>query len=523
MSQLNQKGTLSNNGIGNGRAVSGNGNVQHKKSHEQELFEIVVSTLYGKDQNFYESQTATLKRLENAVIEVVKSGNLDFIANAIIYARTNMHIRTMPLLLVGYFAKALRDQGKTYLPLRKVVCDVIQRADQIADMVSVAKMLFGAVKPKSGKGATGVQQMPMAFKRGIADAFNKFDEYSFAKYNRDGEVKLKDVLRIVHPHSKNEAQGILFEKIMKDTLETPYTWETRLTANGQLPESERLSKKDIWTELVKSGEMGYMALLRNLRNISEAQLNPDDEKEYVCNVISDRDAVLKSKQFPYAFLNAYDAIESVGSSRLKTAISIALDHSLSNLPVIGDNVWIIMDCSQSMTQTNQGGVQLVNSPLKTASIFTAALAKANADARNLKITMFSDRAEMVNVNTSDSIMSIAQGIFKKSYGGGTNMGAALELKKTLGFEPDTIVIISDMEVNRLSGGTVPSGFAPEAIKIALNLNSRDSTPIGEKAGWYQLAGWSEKLFAMIPAMRTGKTVVQTLSVPYLGMGIKKLG
>ena len=514
MSSINKRGTSANNGLG----YSGNGNLQEKKSPEQELYEIAVSTLYGKDQNFYESQNATLQRLIGAVDKVVKKGNLDFIANTIVHARTNMNIRTMPIVLVGVFAKALRDNKKTYPQLRQVVRDVIQRADQITDMIAVGKMFFGAPKDKKNKDRLGVQKMPMAMKRGIADAFNKFNEYGFAKYNRSGETKLRDALQIVHPVAKDTLQGQIFEKIMKDTLEMPYTWETRLSANGQLKGVEQLSKKDIWTELVKSGDLGYMALLRNLRNIVEAEIDTKVLKEFVCDVIANKDNVRKSKQFPFAFLNAYNAVQSFGNNHIVNAITDALDHSFANLPKVGEHIWIIMDVSGSMTMGGDG----VNTPLKTACLFSAALAKANGDAENIKLTMFSDRAEMVAMNTRDSIMSMTQALERKSYGGGTQLGTALKLKSKLGFEPDTVFILSDMEVNRLSGYDIKDVFKDTAVKIAINLNSRDTTPIGEKDGWYQLAGWSEKLFDFIPAMRNGQSVVQVLSVPYLGLGVKKM-
>ena len=161
--------------------------------------------------------------------------------------------------------------------------------------------------------------------------------------------------------------------------------------------------------------------------------------------------------------------------------------------------------------------------IKTACLFAGALAKANANASNMVVTMFSDNAKNHSINTNNSILSISADLESKVYGGGTNLEAALAMKDKLGFEPDTIVVLSDMEVNQLRGGTVPKTFCPDAIKIAINLNSRDSTPIGEKAGWYQLAGWSEKLFDFIPAMRDGVTVVETLSKPYLGYnGVKRL-
>lgn len=483
------------------QGVSYNGNPQDVKNAEQQLYEIVVSSLFGKD-TFYESNDERLDRLDQAVVTVVRKGNLDFIANSIVRARSVMNIRSMPIILAVLFARALREQGKQYPQLRQVVCDVIQRADQITDMYAVALGVFGDKK-----------LIPMAIKRGVGDAFNKYDEYSLAKYNTKGTVKLRDVLRIVHPKAVNAEKGQLFEKVMKDTLAVPYTWETALSTNGQLPESERKSDKQLWTELVHSGELGYMALLRNLRNILEAGLDAET-MDTVYARLSDKEEVAKSKQLPFRFKAALEAVESLAPAKLTRAIHRAIDVSLANLPKIGDNIWIIVDASGSME----------GQPYDTAAMFAAALAKANADAANVKVTIFSNDAKHVTLNTDNSVMSLVEKMQKEIYGGGTNLGAALALKNKLGFEPDTVVLFSDMQVNQLTDYRNRSGnmaisklFVPETIKIAVNLNGYETTPVSEIDGWYQLSGWSERLFDFIPAMRNKQSATKVLSVPYAGV------
>jgi len=188
-------------------AYSYNGNPQFLKNAEQQLYEVVTMTLYGKDE-FYESSNDRLRRLRELLSSVVANKNFDFLANLIVHARTNMNIRTMPIILCVEFAKALSDNRKlfldqittikqsangreltdaenikiatfqskaeqfTYNDMRRVVCDVIQRADQITDLYAYALSVFG------GKNA-----VPMAIRRGVADAFEKFNEYSLAKWN----------------------------------------------------------------------------------------------------------------------------------------------------------------------------------------------------------------------------------------------------------------------------------------------------------------------------------------------------
>ena len=88
----------------------------------------------------------------------------------------------------------------------------------------------------------------------------------------------------------------------------------------------------------------YMAILRNLRNITQAGVS----KEYVdkvCRAIQDEYAIKNSKQLPVRFLSAYEAIneKSKGlfesdvniAAKFKKAASVALQMSTeTNVPKI---------------------------------------------------------------------------------------------------------------------------------------------------------------------------------------------
>lgn len=505
MSALNKKGVAPVSH----KVVSFEGNTQDVKAAEQQLYEALVMTMWGKD-SFYESNDDRLARLKTVLADIVKRNNFSFIGNAIIYARTVMNIRSMPVIIAVEFARELRDQKKQYLQLRNVITDVIQRADQITDLYAYALAVFG---DKS--------KVPMAIRRGVADAFNKFNEYQFGKYNRDGVVKLKDVLRIVHPTGKTPTQGELFAKIMKDELATPNTWETKMSANGQKSEEDKKTKAEIWTDLVKSGDVGYMALLRNLRNIIDAGVDNATIKDYVAKTLADPVQVKKSKQLPFSFLTAYEAIGDRPNVLIRDAIEEAVDHSLANLPNLGKNVWIIIDCSLSMRSGAISGT-----PIKTAALFAAALYKAQKDAENVTVTMFSDAASHVHqyISRKSSVLFNTNALMQKTTGGGTNLWAALEKKEGLGFEPDTVVLFSDMQVTRLSeSNRKVIAFTPDTLKVAVNLEAYESTPVIQGNGWYQLGGFSERMFDFIPAMKAKHSVTKVLSQPYFGItGAKNL-
>jgi 60 kDa SS-A/Ro ribonucleoprotein len=486
-------------------AVSHNGNPQYAKSAEQDLFEIAVSTLYGND-TYYETTDDKVNRLKKHVDVLVVNDKAHFIANLAVFARKTMLIRTMPIVLIVELADALRRHNKSLPGLKNAIAAVIDRADGLTELYAYALAVFGSKN-----------KVPMSIKNGVAKAFNKFDEYQYGKYNSKAAVKLKDLLRIVHPTPKDELQSTLFQKIMTETVSTPKTWETELSAAGQVGKS----KSEVWTEMIASGKLGYMATLRNLRNILEAGV-ANESITVVANRLADPEQVKKSKQFPFAFVKAAQAIDpSFGvtnrygfssshaksgadnqRSKLLNAISMALDASVNNMPRLGDGVAIIIDCSGSMQ-----GV-----PFDTACLLAAAAAKSNSLASNMAVIMFSDNAQKVDIRTNDSVMSIYEKLQRYNAGGGTNLQAALNLVPNLGFTPDVAFVLSDMQVNMLSGPQAANRvFKKNILKLAFNLSAYGSTPMSEIDGWIQLAGFSERIFDYISYKEKGPSVVEMLN------------
>jgi hypothetical protein len=493
--------------IGAELSTSHNGNVQLHKAEKQELFELVVASLFGKDR-FYETADQAVSRVKKLTNKLVKLGELNFVANLAVFARREIGMRNMPVVLAVEFLNATRALKKEFNHGRHLISGVAQRADQIMDVFAYAKGVFGSKN-----------KMPLAIKKGLNDALNSFDEYQFGKYNRSNEVKLTDVMRVVHPVPKDEAQGILFGKIMKDELATPFTWETELSANGQLPKDQQRSKYSIWTDLVKSNRLGFQALVMNLRNIVEAVKEsniPVQNELYtlVAEKLSDVKSVQKSRMFPVQIYTAFEAVESIAPTVIKTAISQALDASCANIGSLGEDAWVIIDVSGSME----------GKPLKIASIFAAAVFKANAGNR-MKVTMFSDKADHIELkNHSDqSVLGLAQFIQLKSYGGGTNLTAALKLKPSIGFEPKALMVFSDMQIDRLTGSygwggnrgdtfpDVSKLFSKNCSKIAFNLNAYRDTPLHELQGFFQMSGYSDKIFKFMNLKNEGESIVEALS------------
>ena len=283
---------------------------------EWELYTTVVTTM-GVEDKFYEGGEERVRRIAD-LVRKVKS---EFVAQLAVYTREEMHLRSVPLLLLVELANC--HQGDSLVS--RAVGRTIQRADEITELLMC--YLWRTGKPD-------LSGLSCQLRKGLAEAFNKFDEYQFAKYNRKNrKVTLRDALALVHPKPKDDRQADIFRKIMSDTLETPVTWETELSAVGQRhfesEEEKEEAKREVWRKLVQSHRLGYMATLRNLRNM--LKLGMDEETmQMVCDYIADPEAVRKSKQLPFRFLSAFLELttmkKDVDSSTIRT-----LGYKLSSL------------------------------------------------------------------------------------------------------------------------------------------------------------------------------------------------
>jgi hypothetical protein len=162
----------------------------YKMTPAQELYAAVVTaTLSDK---FYETGNGRLVRLR----ALVAQNDPIFVAKLAIYARERMHLRSVPLVLAIELAKIHRGDDL----LSRLIGRVIQRADEITEMLA----FYAQANERDG--AKQLNRLSKQVQKGIVLAFNKFDAFQFAKYDREGTaVKLRDALFLTHPVAKDAA------------------------------------------------------------------------------------------------------------------------------------------------------------------------------------------------------------------------------------------------------------------------------------------------------------------------------
>lgn len=473
----------------------------YRQTSELELVRLVVTFMFG-ESTFYEGADDRITRMRQLINDLVKQGKADFVAKLGVYTRTQMNMRTVSIAIQVELAHALRVNGMSLDVLRNAVTMTISRADEITEMYAYALQVFGSKN-----------KVPQAIKKGVGDSFNKFDEYQFAKYNRKNEVKLRDVLRITHARPKNDRQSNIFEAIINDTLKTPDTWETKISTGGSTTEN--------WQAVADNSKTGYMALLRNLRNFVDNGVDLTN----VIRRLTDPQEVRRSKQLPYRFFTAYKELGGAVDSnefwmysttastkthpQLLAALETAFDLSVQNIPDLG-NTLLIVDTSRSMDSHISGNSNIRMYEL--AAVYAAAVWSASVTrGHKSMIVAFATNGKVINPGSARTpALQVAKQIIRegKNLGGGTNVHSAWQAAERANLIGDTIMVFTDMQFNDLARPRLyysNSSMKPENYgvansdtqKILLDLRGYKANPYTEVDGWYQLTGWSDKIFDLL--------------------------
>lgn len=337
------------------------GGAGYARDPKGELFLLAVTNM-ASEPTFYETARERDQRFATLVRECTLA-DPEWTARLLRWLRKDAHLRSASLIGAAEFTKARLDAGLAGMS-RQVVDSVLQRADEPGELLAYWMSTYGRAIPKP-------------VKRGVADAVARlYTEHSLLKYDSDARgFRFGDVLELTHATPTREGQGALFSYAIdrrhgRGTVPDPavlpvlacnsvfgeavandpsvllnsdelrragMTWESALSLAGT-----RVDKARLWEALIPS--MGYMALLRNLRNFDEAGVS-DETADLVAARLADPDQVAQSRQLPMRFLSAYRAAPSL---RWSWPLEQALTHSLSNIPRLSGRTLVLVDRSGSM-------------------------------------------------------------------------------------------------------------------------------------------------------------------------------
>lgn len=407
-----------------------------RNDFKQDVAAVVLTSMLGGDA-FYESEAEKLKRIEALVASEPELAK--FVAKAMVYARTEANLRSISHFLGVLLAE--KAKGTDYL--RSALGRTIVRPDDAVEMLA----LFNS------RNST---MLPNSMRRAFKDAFEtKFDGYQLRKYaNENSAVKLKDVVKLCRPNPERlvsmgkATDSNIFKQLIEGTLPKIQTAQTvNAGSTGE-------ARAENYKELLLARKLGYMAALKNIKNILESGADTETISALNALLVNEK-AVLNSKLLPFRFYQAYREVQGLNIDRIVRnnileSIEVGFAYSARNVGLVeGDEkIAILLDESGSMSTNVDGpkGRQSISSfeigKVLVASMF-GGLKKGNA-----ACWFWGDSSREVSLKASP-----LEWVFKQdTKGGGTDLVGAIKGLIQAKTAVDVIVIITDMQQNYFSGG-----------------------------------------------------------------------
>ena len=403
---------------------------------EQALRRSVASCLLW-EREFYEEGEDIAKRILRLADEVPA----ETVANLAVEARSSFNLRHVPLLLLVALAK----RGGPLVG--ETIAKVIQRADEPGELLSIYW--------KDGK-----RPLSKQLKLGLAKALRRFDAYQLAKYNRDSAVKLRDVLFMVHAKPKDDEQAEVWRKLVAGELEAPDTWEVALSGGAD--------KRETFERLIREGNLGYLALLRNLRNMIEAG----------CDTGLVRDAIVARKNGSQRVLPFRYVAAARAAPQFEPAIDQALFEAIADMKALPGKTAVLVDVSGSMDERLSA-----KSDLKRID---AAAALASIIPGDVRVFSFSNA--VVEVPPRRGMAGVDAVIKSQPHGRTELAGAVAAINAQVPY--DRLIVITDEQST--SWRPVP---APKARGYMINVASaKNGVGYGP---WVHIDGFSEAVLRFI--------------------------
>ena len=453
------------------------GAVAYQASDKLALASVMLTSMVS--DTFYRTEAETVKHLKHLVSRVDPL----FAAQTAVYARRRFGLRSITHLTAAELVSTVSGTAWGSDFYRAI-------ADRPDDMTEIVSLLEG-----EGKGRAHVSN---AMRKGFGRRLAELDEYTLAKYaRRSGKVKLVDLVNVCHPKATPALTALV-----NGSLASPDTWEVAISA-AKGPEEKAAE----WERLVVEDRLGYLALLRNIRNVA---LHAPQALETALERLADESFIRKGRVFPHQILVAYKTLEKAELPRsvLDQALS-GLDRAAtvatSNIPAFAGKTLVAVDSSGSMSSAHSnsfGGL----SPSEVGGLLGLALAYG----QDTDLMTFDTKAVKVKVNKDLSLMKSFSKI--KSMGGGTSFHCIFQGLNT---RYDRIIVLSDMQGWETGDYTSPrpmkTSFAeykartdnPDVALWSIDLLGYGTLMFPEHKV-FTLAGYSDKLFdVMTTAEREG--------------------
>lgn len=361
------------------------------------------------ENQFYESADKQMNRYMDLTREVAEKYGWEFVAKSAFFSRNVLGMRSISEFTAAILNSQRFDNKRAFFR------NYFKRPDGISEVFAAIENFLG-------------EKRSHALVRGAADYLSSLGEYQLGKYKMNGkQFNMYDLINITHAHSA------AIDKYKAGELEAPDTWEVNIS--GAIDQVERDYH---WRKMVEEGRLGYLALIRNLRNITKAEgIDQKWVNKYLVPQLTNETAIKKSMVFPYQIYCAYKNI-GIRNMSINSALDYAFRVACGNMPEMDGRTVVMLDVSGSMENRLSSNSSLT---LKEVGAVYAAAMLVNTNADFVK---FGTMAKKMEFNLLDNIFDIVAKMCSNDRCGlGTDIGPAFDL---LDKQYDRIFLVSDMQI-----------------------------------------------------------------------------
>ena len=459
-----------------------------RSDKKQELASIILNSMLNGD-SYYQTENSRIESIEKILKEVISEDPV-FATKAMVYVRNEGNLRSVSHLMGNVLVEEIK--GKQFL--KNALAKSMVRPDDATEMVALWNSRHSGT------------MIPNSLRKAIKFSLeNKWDAYQLKKYYGNGSVKVSNLINIAHPKPKDEAQRVTFKQALEGKLPKIQTAQTINAGTTGEDRAEAFGK------LLIEGKLGYMAALKNIKNILEAGVT-DEVVDALVSLLSNERAVLNSRVLPFRFTQAYGVVSSLGIDKFKIkkvlcAIEQGFVYSSKNISIEEEeeSIAILLDESGSMGGFwgSEENYLTSKTPFMVGKTLMASML-VGLDKEKTLGYLWADSAREVSIDRSP--MDFIKNTNTK--GGGTNLGAAIDDLIRTKTKVDKIVIFTDMQQNSI-GGWGSKTFQecvsdyrkinPNVKILFWNLEGYGGgTPMRLNDNVLEVTGFSDKMLSVIP-------------------------
>jgi 60 kDa SS-A/Ro ribonucleoprotein len=458
------------------------------------------------NDTFYSTAESQL----NEVLQLCRDVDPVFIAKTALYARQRGFMKDMPALLCAVLST------KSPQLLEKIFDRVIDDPKMLRNFVQIMR-----------SGITGRKSMGSLPKRLVQNWFTKRGDEGVFRASVGQDPSLADVIKMVHPKPANISREALYGYLLGKEHNAALLPEVvqRFEAFKSAPKETRGIVPDVpfllltalgltateWSQVALKAS--WQTIRMNLNTFARHRVFEQPGLiELIAKRLSDAQEVSRAKVFPYQLLMAYTAAGGDIPSALKSALEMAMEHAIQNVPMLAGKVYVCPDVSGSMRSPVTGHRKGATSAVRCIDV--AALVAASVLRKNptAEVLPFEHRVVLLSINGTDRVMINAKKLADIG-GGGTNCSAPLELLNKRKAKGDLVIYVSDNEswADRYRGGSTGmmhewaqfKARNPQAKLVCMDINPNRTTQAKECMDILNVGGFSDSVFEVIAAFAQG--------------------